>query len=106
MCTGYCIREVLRCLSISRCASVATLPGEILRDLCRIAVLGTSTREEIRCMNPNYTDFRFPQIKAHPWHKLEACAHPFFDELREPGARLPNGRPLPPLFNFKQEVCN
>ncbi|RWV81121.1 hypothetical protein GW17_00057489, partial [Ensete ventricosum] len=36
--------------------------------------------------------------------QLEACAHPFFDELREPNARLPNGRPLPPLFNFKQEV--
>ncbi|EYU43326.1 hypothetical protein ABFS82_08G135300 [Erythranthe guttata] len=97
-----------------------------------IKVLGTPTREEIRCMNPNYTDFRFPQIKAHPWHKvfqkrmpaeaidlasrllqyspnlrctaLEACAHSFFDELREPNARLPNGRPLPPLFNFKQEL--
>ncbi|KAG6420579.1 hypothetical protein SASPL_117113 [Salvia splendens] len=210
-----------------------------------IKVLGTPTREEIRCMNPNYNDFRFPQIKAHPWHKcfspaeirwrsqifdiyspvypslcsnddalvidiivlnnafglsctelskdwsisiqllslsqecvaldchdgnlgeskriccsmfscedhdstlhtfhmlyvdltypwrlqvfhkrmppeaidltsrllqyspnlrctaLEACAHPFFDELREPNARLPNGRPLPPLFNFKQEL--
>ncbi|CAL9085257.1 unnamed protein product [Musa textilis] len=95
-------------------------------------VLGTPTREEIRCMNPNYTEFRFPQIKAHPWHKifhkrmppeaidltsrllqyspsfrctaLEACAHPFFDELREPNARLPNGRPLPPLFDFKQEL--
>lgn len=38
-------------------------------------------------------------------NQLEACAHPFFDELREPNARLPNGRPLPPLFNFKQEVC-
>lgn len=38
--------------------------------------------------------------------QLEACAHPFFDELREPNARLPNGRPFPPLFNFKQEVCN
>jgi hypothetical protein len=37
--------------------------------------------------------------------QLEACAHPFFDELREPNARLPNGRALPPLFNFKQEVC-
>ncbi|KAL4204482.1 hypothetical protein AMTRI_Chr01g110050 [Amborella trichopoda] len=97
-----------------------------------IKVLGTPTREEIRCMNPNYTEFRFPQIKAHPWHKvfhkrmppeaidlasrllqyspnlrctaLEACVHPFFDELREPNARLPNGRPLPPLFNFKLEL--
>ncbi|KAF2309553.1 hypothetical protein GH714_003799 [Hevea brasiliensis] len=99
-----------------------------------IKVLGTPTREEIRCMNPNYTDFRFPQIKAHPWHKvfhkrmppeaidlasrllqyspslrctaLEACAHSFFDELREPNARLPNGRPLPPLFNFRQECTS
>lgn len=33
-------------------------------------VLGTPTREEIRCMNPNYTEFKFPQIKAHPWHKV------------------------------------
>jgi hypothetical protein len=22
-------------------------------------------------MNPNYTEFKFPQIKAHPWHKVE-----------------------------------
>ncbi|CAI9757238.1 unnamed protein product [Fraxinus pennsylvanica] len=98
-----------------------------------IKVLGTPTREEIRCMNPSYNDFRFPQIKAHPWHKvfhkqmppeaidlasrllqyspslrctaLEACAHPFFDELRKPNARLSNGRPFPPLFNFKQELA-
>lgn len=32
--------------------------------------------------------------------QLEACAHPFFDELRDPNTRLPNGQPLPPLFNF------
>ncbi|KAF3778958.1 Shaggy-related protein kinase alpha [Nymphaea thermarum] len=96
-----------------------------------IKVLGTPTREEIKCMNPNYTEFKFPQIKAHPWHKifhkhmppeavdlvsrllqyspnlrctaLEALVHPFFDELRDPNARLPNGRPLPPLFNFKPQ---
>ncbi|KAL5122169.1 Glycogen synthase kinase-3 MsK-3 [Glycine soja] len=94
-----------------------------------IKVLGTPTREEIKCMNPNYTEFKFPQIKAHPWHKifhkrlppeavdlvsrllqyspnlrctaLEALAHPFFDELRDPNTRLPNGRYLPPLFNFR-----
>ncbi|KAL0443815.1 UNVERIFIED_CONTAM: Shaggy-related protein kinase zeta [Sesamum latifolium] len=97
-----------------------------------IKVLGTPTREEIRCMNPNYTDFRFPQIKAHPWHKvfhkrmppeaidlasrllqyspslrctaLEACAHPFFDELREPNARLPNGRPFPLFLTSNRNV--
>ncbi|KAG9154863.1 hypothetical protein Leryth_025222 [Lithospermum erythrorhizon] len=93
-----------------------------------IKTLGTPTKEEIRCMNPNYTEFKFPQIKAHSWHKvfhkrlpaeavdlvtrllqyspdlrftaLEACAHPFFDNLREPNACLPNGRPFPPLFDF------
>jgi len=96
-----------------------------------IKVLGTPTREQIREMNPNYTEFKFPQIKAHPWHKvfrartpaeaidlvsrlleytpssrvspLQACAHRFFDELREPNTRLPNGRELPPLFNFTDQ---
>ncbi|KAF5455450.1 hypothetical protein F2P56_025023 [Juglans regia] len=94
-----------------------------------IKVLGTPTREEIKCMNPNYTEFKFPQIKAYPWYKifnkrvppeavdlvsrllqyspnlrstaLEALVHPFFDELRDPSTCLPNGRPFPPLFNFK-----
>jgi len=23
-------------------------------------------------MNPNYTEFKFPQIKAHPWHKVSS----------------------------------
>ncbi|GKV13067.1 hypothetical protein SLEP1_g24139 [Rubroshorea leprosula] len=96
-----------------------------------IKILGTPTREEIKCMNPNYTEFKFPQIKAHPWHKtfhkrmppeavdlvsrllqyspnlrctaLEACAHPFFDDLRNPNACLSSGRALPPLFNFTAE---
>ncbi|KAL9234442.1 hypothetical protein vseg_009314 [Gypsophila vaccaria] len=100
-----------------------------------IKILGTPTREEIRCMNPNYSEFKFPQIKAHPWHKvfnkrmppeavdlisrllqyspnirctaLEACAHHFFDGLRQPNACLPNGKPLPPLFNFtSQELAH
>ncbi|CAB4280783.1 unnamed protein product [Prunus armeniaca] len=34
---------------------------------------------------------------------LEACVHPFFDQLRYPNARLPNGHPLPTLFNFKPQ---
>lgn len=25
-------------------------------------------------MNPNYTEFKFPQIKAHPWHKVFLCS--------------------------------
>lgn len=30
-----------------------------------IKVLGTPTKEEIITMNPNYTEFKFPQVKAH-----------------------------------------
>jgi kinase len=37
---------------------------------------------------------------------LEALIHPFFDELRDPNTRLPNGRFLPPLFNFKPHGKN
>jgi len=116
-----------------------------------IKVLGTPTRDQIRTMNPNYMEHRFPQIKPHPFNKvcdpscthsktsaymfqvfrkaepnaidlisklleytptqrlsaIEAMVHPFFNELREPGTRLPDSRnpngptkELPELFNF------
>ncbi|XP_058059079.1 glycogen synthase kinase-3 beta isoform X1 [Anopheles bellator] len=96
-----------------------------------IKVLGTPTREQIKEMNPNYTEFKFPQIKSHPWQKvfrtrtppdaialvsrlleytpgtritpMQACAHPFFNELREGSKSLPNGRDFPPLFNFTEQ---
>lgn len=95
-----------------------------------IKVLGTPTREEISSMNSNYTEFKFPQIKACQWRKvfrsktpedaidfisttlayaperrvkpLDGCAHSFFDELRDPKTKLPTGKPLPPLFDFTQ----
>lgn len=36
-----------------------------------IKVLGTPTREQIRTMNPNYMEHKFPQIKPHPFAKVE-----------------------------------
>jgi glycogen synthase kinase 3 beta len=96
-----------------------------------IKILGTPTKEEIQAMNPNYTQFKFPNIKPIQWskvfrnkvpqsaidlvskmlvykptgrmHPFDALAHPFFDELRDPATRLPNGKPLPPLFNLSHE---
>lgn len=96
-----------------------------------IKVLGTPTREQIHDMNPNYTEFRFPQIRQHPWNRvfrsktppdaidfvasvlvyspqirpkpLESLLHPFFDQLRDASCRLPNGDPLPDLFNWSPE---
>jgi glycogen synthase kinase 3 beta len=95
-----------------------------------IKVLGTPTREEIQMMNPNYTEFRFPMIRPHPWQRvfrartpqdamdlvsqllkytpsarlspLEAMCHEFFDELRSPNCKLPSSNPMPPLFDFSE----
>ena len=95
-----------------------------------IKVLGTPTKEEIYAMNPHHNSFKFPQIRPHPWPKvfrnkqpanaidlvakmlryepkeridpLDALAHPFFDELRVEGVKLPNGKELPELFAFTE----
>jgi glycogen synthase kinase 3 beta len=34
---------------------------------------------------------------------VEAMVHPFFDDLRAEGARMPNGKDFPPLFDFTRE---
>ncbi|VDC05371.1 unnamed protein product [Peniophora sp. CBMAI 1063] len=96
-----------------------------------IKVLGTPSREQIKTMNPNYMEHKFPQIKPHPFAKVfrprtapeaidlvgrlleytpearlssvEAMVHPFFDELRGPETKMPNGKDFPPLFNFTRE---
>ncbi|KAL9088276.1 MAG: hypothetical protein Q9159_003188 [Coniocarpon cinnabarinum] len=84
-----------------------------------IKVLGTPTRDQIRTMNPNYMEHKFPQIKPHPFNKvfkradnnaidlisklleytptqrlsaIEAMVQPFFDELRDPNTRLQDAR--------------
>lgn len=95
-----------------------------------IKVLGTPTREQIKTMNPNYMEHKFPQIKAHPFPKvfrprtppdaitlvsnlleytpssrltaIEAMCHPFFDELKWPDTKLSSGKPLPELFDFSE----
>jgi len=91
-------------------------------------VMGTPTREEIHAMNPMYTEVQFTQVqpinleKAFPTGTpadvidflrktltytptaritpTMALLHPAFDELRRKSAKLPDGRPLPALFNF------
>ncbi|CCM03915.1 uncharacterized protein FIBRA_06066 [Fibroporia radiculosa] len=96
-----------------------------------IKVLGTPSRDQIKTMNPNYMEHKFPQIKPHPFSKVfrprtapeaidlvsklleytpevrlsavQAMCHPFFDELRVEGARMPNGKDFPPLFDFTRE---
>ena len=43
--------------------------------------------------------------KARPT-PLGGLLNPYFDELRDPNTKLPNGGPLPDLFNFTQEEHN
>lgn len=97
-----------------------------------IKVLGTPTRDELKAMNPNYQEFKFPQIQAQPFSTIfksqipveaidlcqallfyvptrrfkaiEACGHEFFDELRLETTRLPNGSALPmDLYDLTSE---
>jgi len=95
-----------------------------------IKILGTPGRRDIDSMNKTYTAFCFPSIKPYPWSKVfrkgsppevldlisnmlmyapemritpfQALTHPFFDELRDPATTLPDGSPLPELFNFSE----
>ncbi|SOV10859.1 glycogen synthase kinase 3, putative [Plasmodium sp. gorilla clade G2] len=97
-----------------------------------IQVLGTPTEEQLKEMNPNYADIKFPDVKSKDLRKvfpkgtpdeainlitqflkyeplkrlnpIEALADPFFDELRDPCIKLPKYiDKLPELFNFSKE---
>ncbi|CAK9440264.1 uncharacterized protein LODBEIA_P43640 [Lodderomyces beijingensis] len=86
-----------------------------------IKILGTPTKEQIKNMNPNYMEHRFPQIKPIPLNKIfkkmsqdciqflikvlqyspidriscvEALCDGYFDELRNQATQLPNYRKL------------
>lgn len=68
---GPVLSALLVCCCM-RCLSTVAHTGESGVDQLVeiIKVLGTPTKEEIHAMNPNYTEFKFPQIKAHPWTKV------------------------------------
>ena len=101
-----------------------------------IKILGTPTKQQILEMNPQYKEFKFPIVKQYPWAKifkgknvdddyidlisklliyepnsrltpLNALLHPFFDELRIEGMKLPSGEEVPKdLFSFTKEEYN
>ena len=54
-----------------------------------IKVLGTPTRDQIRTMNPNYMEHKFPQIKPHPFNKVGyLLSSPAYSTLTERVAGL------------------
>lgn len=97
-----------------------------------IKVLGSPAQDELTAMNPNYTEFKFPQIKSQPLGRIfdsdipanavdltskmltyvptkrckaiEACGHEFFHTIRDPNTKLPDGTSLSvDLFRLTQE---
>lgn len=99
--------------------------------LAIIHVLGSPTHAQLLSMNPQCAQFELPVLPPLPWRSAfrasadpqgvdlvsklcvytptarlggyEALLHPFFDELRAPDATLPNGKEMPPLFEFTHE---
>ena len=55
-----------------------------------IKVLGTPTREQIRTMNPNYMEHKFPQIKPHPFNKVR-CSVRVDGYVADRGSGIPKG---------------
>jgi len=98
-----------------------------------IKILGTPNKNAILAMNPEYTEHKFPIIKPLPWSKvfknklvdndfldfigklliyephlrpkpLKILLHPFFDELRNQDAKLPDGSSIPnEVYTFSKE---
>lgn len=96
-----------------------------------IQVLGTPTKKQMQALNPNYIDFKFPDVKPKDWSRVfgtshaspeaidliehmlrydpksrvrpfDSLLHPFFEELRDPATKLPTGEPLPDLYNITE----
>ncbi|VDN00798.1 unnamed protein product [Thelazia callipaeda] len=91
-------------------------------------ILGTPSKKDIHEMNPEYKEYNFQTIKTNsltrtfptgtdekainllslllvysPERRLSAldtCAHLFFDDLRCPDTKLPNGRAIPSCIDF------
>ncbi|EGR33395.1 hypothetical protein IMG5_054600 [Ichthyophthirius multifiliis] len=102
------------CVLVEMVLGEPIFPGDNAVDqLVRIIkIIGTPTQEQIRHMNPEYKEYKFPQIRCHPWSKvfekiknidkdfidlvsrvliyspqerpqpLEVLLHPYFNELR------------------------
>ncbi|KAF7304749.1 Protein kinase domain-containing protein [Mycena kentingensis (nom. inval.)] len=77
-----------------------------------IKILGTPSREQIKTMNPNYMEHKFPQIRPHPFSKVfrprtAPEAIDLVSKLLEytPSARLSavEAMAFPPLFDFTRE---
>ena len=82
-------------------AEAVDLVSRLLQYSPHLRCSAVSINAYIRKSLVNVSMYSFYIFLFFSSHQLEVLIHPFFDELRDPNARLPNGRTLPPLFNFK-----
>jgi serine/threonine protein kinase len=66
-----------------------------------IKVLGTPSKEQIRTMNPNYMEHKFPQIKPHPFNRVRPPISGFINICRFSAAKS-----RPTLLTFLRVCCN
>jgi len=73
------VRVLLFCVHGFACIPTVCLVNVLIASLfffCFVAdyhdaqVLGTPTKDELKSMNPNYQEFKFPQIRAYPWGSI------------------------------------
>lgn len=61
--------------------------------------MGTPSRDQIHSMNPNYSEFKFPVIKANEWKKIfqnrKTGINPAVDLINKILKYDPNQRPKP-----------
>jgi serine/threonine protein kinase len=99
--------------------------------LAIIHILGSPSHGQLIAMNPQCSQFDLPNLPPLPWKQAfrastdpngvdlvsklcvyqpqsrlsgyQALLHPFFSELMDPNVSLPNGKEMPPLFDFTPE---
>jgi len=96
-----------------------------------IKLLGTPTKAQMKNMNSFFEGYKFPHVRVRTWEQcfegcdaqtieflkrlisyspqeritaIDALAHPWFDELKVHGVKLPDtGENLPELFNWTEK---
>ena len=102
------MEKIMKVLGAPSRAQVAAMNPACAQDFGKAA--GISLREVLRArpadergMEVDLLSRAFDYIPEKRPTSIGMLAHPFFDQLRVKGCRLPNGNPLPNLFNFTEE---
>eukprot|EP00045_Choanoeca_perplexa_P002138 m.23164 g.23164 ORF g.23164 m.23164 type:complete len:394 (+) comp11343_c0_seq1:148-1329(+) len=102
------MEKIMRVLGAPRSSEIRAMNPDFRRELKTASV--HSLAELLRSRPADERELEVEMLmkvfqykpKQRP-HSIETLADPFFDELRDPSTVLPNGQPLPELFDFTRE---